>query len=130
MDRVFLDSSILYVAGRRAGAAVHRLWNLTGVQLLTSIKTVDEAMRNLETREMQHALDVLLKNRIDVRPEPAPGSMRMVARELYDIDAPVVVAAVAARASHLITADYRRFGKWFGKSIGGVTVVKVGSYLC
>jgi predicted nucleic acid-binding protein len=129
MDRVFLDASVLYAAAARPGSAIERLWTLSGVRLITANQSADEALRNLESAALRERLTMLLRP-VDVRADPAPGAMRMVARELYNLDAPAVVSAIAAKATHLITADLRRFGEWIGKSISGVIVVKPSSYLC
>jgi predicted nucleic acid-binding protein len=40
-----------------------------------------------------------------------------------DKDAPILAAAIAAGATHLITGDRRHFGPFFGERIGGVLVL-------
>jgi hypothetical protein len=48
---------------------------------------------------------------------------------LPEKDVPILLAAVEARASHLIAADVRHFGPRFGKSIEGTFVLSPSAYL-
>jgi uncharacterized protein len=48
---------------------------------------------------------------------------------LPDKDVPILLAAVAAKATHLITGDVRHFGRYFGKSIEGMLVSLPGDHL-
>jgi uncharacterized protein len=49
--------------------------------------------------------------------------------QLPDKDFPILLAAIEARAIHLLTGDVRDFGRYFGKRIGGVLVLMPGEYL-
>jgi hypothetical protein len=49
--------------------------------------------------------------------------------ELAEKDAPILLAAIGARATHLLTGDVRDFGRYFGKRLGGVLVLTPGEYL-
>jgi hypothetical protein len=44
-------------------------------------------------------------------------------------DAPILLAAIEARCSHLLTGDISHFGPYFGKKIEGVRIVLPGEYL-
>jgi hypothetical protein len=44
-------------------------------------------------------------------------------------DVPILLAAIAARCTHLLTGDRKHFGQYFGKSIHGVNVMMVRDYL-
>lgn len=44
-------------------------------------------------------------------------------------EAPILLAAIAANATHLLTGDVRHFGPHFGKKIEGTTIVPPGNYL-
>jgi hypothetical protein len=44
-------------------------------------------------------------------------------------DRPIVAAAVAAAATHLVTGDKQHFGPLFGQVIEGVMVLPPGEYL-
>jgi hypothetical protein len=48
---------------------------------------------------------------------------------LPDKDVPILLAAIEARATHLITGDVRHFGAYFGKRIEGILVLLPGDYL-
>jgi uncharacterized protein len=44
-------------------------------------------------------------------------------------DAPILLAAIAARATHLITGDLRHFGPFFGKELAGIAIYSPADYL-
>lgn len=48
---------------------------------------------------------------------------------LPEKDVPMMLAAIEARATHLLTGDLRHFGPYFGKKISGVLIVSPGDYL-
>jgi predicted nucleic acid-binding protein len=44
-------------------------------------------------------------------------------------DEPILRAAIAGKATHLVTGDVRHFGKLFGTTIAGVSVVTPAMFL-
>jgi len=48
---------------------------------------------------------------------------------LPEKDVPIILAAIEARATHLLTGDVRHFGPYFGKNVGGVQISLPGEYL-
>jgi uncharacterized protein len=48
---------------------------------------------------------------------------------LPEKDAPIILAAMEAKATHLLTGDIRHFGPYFGRKIGGILVILPGEYL-
>lgn len=48
---------------------------------------------------------------------------------LPDNDVPILQAAIELHATHLITGDARAFGRYYGRSIGGVKIVKPAMFL-
>ncbi len=48
---------------------------------------------------------------------------------LPEKDVPILLAAIEARATHLLTGDVRHFGEYFGKKIEGIAIVLPGEYL-
>jgi hypothetical protein len=48
---------------------------------------------------------------------------------LPDKDVPILLAAIEARCTHLLTGDVRHFGRYFGKKIEGTAIVLPGEYL-
>lgn len=89
---------------------------------------MEEARRNLETSKQLEDVDRLL-SQVDMS-EPAivppvlPESIR-----LPEKDRPILLAAISASASHLITGDIAHFGSFFGKAVEGVIVMTPGDYL-
>ena len=49
--------------------------------------------------------------------------------ELPEKDLPIILAAIAAEATHLITGDITHFGQYYGEKVGGVLVLAPGDYL-
>ena len=48
---------------------------------------------------------------------------------LPDKDHPILKAAIAAEATHLVTGDVKDFGPYFGRRIGGVLVVTPADFI-
>jgi len=104
-----------------------RLWKLKDVKLLTSSYAAGEARINLETLARQQRLESLLQS---VRLVAEPGDLALPAGvSLPPKDRPILLAAIAAEATHLLTGDRRDFGRYFGRSPGGVRVMRPGDYL-
>lgn len=126
-DVVFLDANVLFSAAYRPDAGLRRLWRLPDVRLLTSAYAAVEARRNLGDARRRERLDRLLA-KVHIVPEvedrPTPG-----AAELPDKDRPIVLAAVAARATYLLTGDVTHFGRLLGKRPEGVLVLIPADYL-
>lgn len=125
--RVFLDANVLFSAAWLEGSGLARLWRLPGATLLSSRLAVAEAERNLDSDERRARLQSLVAKLtlVDAPPEAAlPAGVQLVAK-----DAPILLAAVEAGASHLLTGDQRHFGHLYGKSISGVKILTPATYL-
>jgi len=48
---------------------------------------------------------------------------------LPEKDVPILLAAIAAQATHLLTGDIRHFGPYLGKKIEGIAIVLPGEYI-
>ena len=48
---------------------------------------------------------------------------------LPEKDIPIMLAAISARATHLITGDIRHFGAYFGKKVSGILIMPPGDYI-
>ena len=48
---------------------------------------------------------------------------------LPEKDVPILLAAIEANATHLLTGDIRHFGSFFGKRVEGILVLPPGDYL-
>lgn len=128
MDVVFLDANVLFSAAYAPDTGLRRrLWDRSDAELLTSRYAVEEARRNLPDHEQAQRLEALL------------GDIRIVG-EAVDVslpedvtlppkDRPILQAAVAAGASHLITGDVTHFGPYFGRAVAGVRILTPAQYL-
>jgi hypothetical protein len=47
---------------------------------------------------------------------------------LPEKDIPILLAAIEARSTHLITGDLRHFGPYFGKRLAGILVLSPADY--
>lgn len=125
--RLFLDANVLFSASCRERAGVAPLWELTGASLLTSTYALEEARRNLHADAPKQRLEKL-SARLEI-----VGTVDTCALphgiELPSKDAPILAAALAGRATHLITGDLKHFGPHFGKRLARILVLPPGRYL-
>lgn len=129
MDRVFLDANVLFSAAWRPDGRVRRLWELRDVELLTSEYAFEEARRNLEGTERLKTLARLLRTTTIVETHDVVIRLPAVASCLPADDRPILLAAITARATHLLTGNSRDFGPLLGQRVGGVTVLLPAEYL-
>jgi predicted nucleic acid-binding protein len=126
MDRLFLDANVLFSAAHKPDARVFRLCKLDDVVLCSSHYALEEARFNLvdgaELRRLVELTDDL--QFIDSAHTALPRGI-----SLPEKDIPILLAAIEAKANYLLTGDLRHFGPYFGKKIGGVTVLSPGKYL-
>ena len=126
MDRLFLDATVLFSAAYRPRAGLLRLWKLKNVTLCSSQYALEEARINL-TDEVQRGRLTRLSRSIhlfDATPRELPHGI-----SLPDKDAPVLLAAIEAKATHLITGDAKHFGNLFGKKVMSIMILPPGRYL-
>ena len=127
MDRVFLDTNVVFSAAYSEDADFQRLWQIPDIQLIVSTYVVEEALNNITRQDRLERLDRLLSGTeiIDAWEHVSlPDDVSLV-----DKDIPILQAAIAAQATHLITGDKRDFGLYFGHTISGVTVLLPATYL-
>ncbi|MGH9369046.1 MAG: PIN domain-containing protein [Thermoanaerobaculia bacterium] len=127
MPRVFLDANVLFSAAYREGAGLLALWQASGVELLTSGYAAEEARRNLDTAERRAGLERLLAS-VEIVPE-APGAILPAGVRLPEKDEPILRAAIACGATHLLTGDIRDFGRLLGRRAGDLLVQTPGDFL-
>lgn len=125
-----MDANVLFSAAYRKDAGVRRLWRLTETELVTSAYAVEEARRNLSTTEQRADLNELLGAvRVsNLLADPAEHS-EIEGSGLPEKDLPILRAALAASATHLITGDRRHFGHLFGEKVAGVLVLRPADYV-
>jgi predicted nucleic acid-binding protein len=126
MDRLFLDANVLFSAAYKPDARVSRLWSLKDVVLCSSRYALEEARFNLEDEDQRARLTRLSENILFV---DAPRSGHLRGINLPEKDMPILLAAIEARATHLLTGDIRHFGPYLGKKIVGISVMLPGEYL-
>ncbi|RLB50522.1 MAG: DNA-binding protein [Deltaproteobacteria bacterium] len=114
MDRVFLDANVLFSAAYRSGAGITRLWELVDVELLTSAYAAEGARRNLDRDEQRRLLNELLAG-LQLVPESL-AQLQWAQSLVTEKDAPILAAAMGAKANVLVTGDIRHFGPLMGRS--------------
>jgi AbrB family looped-hinge helix DNA binding protein len=99
-------------------------------ELVTSAYAVEEARRNLGTAERRADLNELLEAvRVsNVLADPAEHP-EIESSGLPEKDLPILRAAVAANATHLVTGDRKHFGHLFGEKVAGVLVARPADHL-
>jgi uncharacterized protein len=128
MDRVFLDANVLVSAALKPDSRIATLWDAAHVRLLASPYVVAEARRNVPEPEVAARLEALLEG-VAVLPNEPAGSLVAPDPCLPEKDRPVLLGAIAAGASYLLTGDMSHFGPCFGNTYQGVTVLLPGDYL-
>ena len=127
MNRVFLDANVLFSAAWRENTGLLRLWQSSDTALLTSRYAFEEARRNLETEEQRQRLVRLMVD-IQLIPDRAYGDFPPGVF-LPEKERPILLAAIQAQATHLLTGDKRHFGSLYGQSISGVLILRPTDYL-
>lgn len=129
MHRLFLDANVLFSAAWSLTALMRRLWFLDAarVTLVTSDVAINEARRNLPSSK-QADLDDLLEDVDEVPTPPLDNWLSPPSVRLPDKDLPILQAAIAAKATHLLTGDKTHFGPYFGQVIEGVLILPPASY--
>ena len=126
MDRLFLDANVLFSAAYQPNARLLRLWKPKDVVLCSSRYALAEADVNLESHDQRRRLAALCARLefFEAAPRELPRGI-----VLPEKDVPILLLAIEARATHLLTGDVRDFGRYFGKKIAGVRIVLPGEYL-
>jgi hypothetical protein len=126
VHRVFLDANVLFSAAYREDSPLLRLWRRRGAELLTSAYARAEADRHLNESQRSRLEELMRGVRLvpDVPSHDLPEGLSVRSK-----DVPIVAAALAAGATHLITGDRRDFGSYYGKKLGGMQVLPPRDYL-
>jgi predicted nucleic acid-binding protein len=129
VDLVFLDANVLFSAAYRPDAGLRRLWSLPGVRKITSAYAAEEARRNLSQPKQREDLEKLLASVEVIATTASTDHLIFSTIELPDKDQPVLLAAIGAGATHLLTGDFRHFGPYYGERIEGVLILSPRDYL-
>ena len=128
MQRVFLDANVLFSAAYREQAGLLRLWRLADVELVTSDYAAQEATANMTDSMQRKRLMKLLKTLAIIPYSHAMPSLPSGVH-LPEKDVPILQAALAAGVTILLTGDITHFGRYFGKTVGGVRILPPGDFL-
>ena len=129
MDLLFLDANILFSAAYRPDAGLRRLWGLPEVRMITSVYAAEEARRNLSHPQQLADLEELLGS-VEIVPTTVPTDHPLFSTiKLPDKDQPILLAAISAGATHLLTGDVQHFVPYYGERIEGVLILPPGAYL-
>jgi len=126
--RFFLDANVIFTAAHNPngnGRALFRLAAAQQLELVVSRYALEEAARNIAVKfsECIAEFNSLIPSLLLVA-EPSRAEIQLAAaRRLPDKDVPILAAAIAARASALVTGDRRDFGHLYGTTIEGVAVL-------
>jgi len=128
MDILFLDANVLFSAAYRNQSGLLQLWSLKTVKLITSLYAAEEARRNLKQDEQKERLESLLSKMsitaLEHNQQLIPPNITLPTK-----DQPILSAAIASQATHLITGDYKDFGHYYNQTIAGVTILPPAEYL-
>jgi predicted nucleic acid-binding protein len=126
MDRLFLDANVLFSAAYKIDARLLPLWKIRNVTLCSSRYALQEARSNLASEDQRNRLTELsgALHLFEAAHAPLPLGI-----SLPEKDVPILLAALEARATHLLTGDVRHFRAYFGKKIEGIAIMRPGEYL-
>ena len=132
MIRVFLDANVLFTAAHNPdgkAALVIELGVRDYWQLFTSDYALEEAGRNL-----QRKFPRLVSTPEEIRPALRISSHHGAMPELTGLagkDQPIFQAALACKATHLLTGDIRDFGQFMHRpaKTHGIQIQTVASFL-
>ena len=109
MDRLFLDANVLFSAAYKTDTRLLQLWRIN--------------LPHEDQRTRLNKLTVLL-DLVDTSHGTLPRGIT-----LPEKDVPILLAAIEARCTYLLTGDVRHFGPYLGKKIGGIQIALPAQYL-
>lgn len=132
MNRLFLDANVLFTAAHNPAGKASLIIDLAALGhwgVVTSDQAVEEARHNLRLKYpvCLPRLEMLLKSVLVV--SAAVGQICPL--NLPAKDAPVFLAALHSRATHLLTGDLRHFGQFMNSpsQTQGITMCTVSVFL-
>jgi hypothetical protein len=120
-----LDANVLFSAAYLPNSDLAQLWTLPDIELISSQFAKLEAERNLppeKQADLSRLIGALAGLMGDVPDRDPPVA-------LPDKDKPILLAAILAGATHLLTGDIRHFGPYFGQRVEGVLILPPAQYL-
>jgi len=128
VDRVFLDANVLFSAAYRQDSRLRQLFKLRGVAFISSAYAVEEARRNLSTPQQRKDLEQLCAS-MDIVPAAPSESLQSPEFELPESDRLILMAAIGARATHLLTGDVKDLGRYYGRTLEGLLILQPATYM-
>jgi hypothetical protein len=131
VPRLFLDANVLFTAAHRLEGKAAFLWVAAAGRwrLLSSAYALEEARRNVSLKfgDSLARLDALAAV-IELVPQTVTPPLPLA---LPDKDQPIWAAALAARATHLLTGDLKDFGRHMNQpeTTGGIVIQTVSQFL-
>ena len=119
MKAVFLDANVLYVIASDPDGGLFAAVMAGRAKFLASPYVLEEARRNLDPADRPNL--ERLRPKLRLVPDcfgPPPAGI-----ELPGKDVPVLASAAMAHADLLVTLDRGHFGRLYGRTVGGVTVI-------
>ena len=126
--RLFLDTNVLFSAAYSEDSDFQRLWQLADTTLIISTYILNEVLRHIAEPSRLERLGRLLTD-LEIIENWAHVSLPDEMATLRQKDIPVIQAAIAAQATHLITGDRHDFGDYFGQTIEDVEITRPAEYL-
>jgi|ERR1700733_1281830 len=125
MDRLFLDANVLFSVAYKTQTRLIQLWKFEDVVLCSSRYALQEARANLPDKDQQLRLNKLssVLHLFEAKGK-LPGGV-----SLPEKDVPILLAAIEAGATHLLTGDVQHFGPYFDQEIEGIEIALPGKYL-
>lgn len=126
--RIFLDANVLFSAALNTGSRLRAFFRLAGAgvcELLASPFALDEARRNVARKHPAKTADLeQLIARIAICREATSDEVHWArSAGLPDKDAPILAAAVQAKANILVTGDRADFGSLYGRNLRGLEIL-------
>jgi hypothetical protein len=130
VDWVFLDANVLFSAAYKPTSILRALWKLAATELLSSPLAIQQAETNLAQARPSQLPDLAtLLASVRVVPDPQAGAALPAGVVLPAQDAPIMLSALDANATHLLTGDVKHFGPYFGRAFGGMVILRPAVYL-
>lgn len=114
--RVFVDADVLFAGAASpsehgASLLILRLGELTLIEAVTSEQVLTEAERNLKAKlpEALPLFRLLVERALTVIPSPAAEDVAIHEGRAHPKDLPILVAALQARCSWLVTFNVRHY---------------------
>jgi predicted nucleic acid-binding protein len=132
VHRLFLDANVLFTAAHNPDGKAAFLFDALDLkrwELLSSTFAMAEAQRNIAAKYPTCAARLAsLVARVTAVAQPAPIAIGI---SLPEKDRPIYLAALACRATHLLTGDRQHFGRHMNRpqTTGGIIIQTVAEYL-